>query len=461
MSAIKIPQLEDQNQTDVSNSERFVGTYRGKILYVSAWKKWLAWDGRRWFDDNGASVLRLGKRYAQSLWDVFAAAASTGVSRDELSALRTFCKRTNQRAKIKDFIELATADERVVCQSDELNRDPYRLNCLNGTLDLRTGELAKHNPADRITQITAVEYHPKAVCPEWLAALDLIFDGDKSLVCYFQQLCGYALSGMTDAHIMPIAYGAGCNGKSTVTNVLLGLLGDYAHTANQDLILPNKQNPHPTEKAQLYQKRFVAISEPSQGRWLDEAKLKSLTGGDRVNCRGMGENFWTFTPTHKFWLSTNHKPKIRGTDEGIWRRLKLIPFTVDIRTKTEPKEGLAEWLVANEGPGILAWAVRGFRDWMEFGFAEPEAVTFATATYKAAEDELGQWLADNCHIDEGTEERADRLYRAYTATGGRMSQKAFGNQLSERFEKAKATAGPNRNKVVYQGLRLADEGSVF
>jgi putative DNA primase/helicase len=461
MNEITFPQLQDEQQTDVANSERFVGTYKSKILFVPAWKKWLAWDGRRWLDDNGVSVLKLGKRYAKSLWDTFAAAAASSASRDELLAFRTFCKRTNQRAKIADFIALATADERVVCHSNELNRDPYRLNCLNGTLDLRTGELARHNPADRITQLAVVEYHPKADCPEWLAALKLIFDGDGHLINYFQQLCGYMLSGLTDAHLMPIAYGAGCNGKSTVTNVLLALLGDYGHTANQDLILPTKQNPHPAEKAQLYQKRFVAISEPSQGRWLDEAKLKSLTGGDEVNCRGMGENFWTFTPTHKFWLSTNHKPKIRGTDEGIWRRVRLIPFTVDIRSKTEPRKGIAEWLVANEGPGILAWAVRGFRDWMEFGFAEPPAVTNATAGYRAAEDELGQWLADNCLTEEGAEERADRLYRAYTATGGRMSQKAFGDQLSERFEKLKPTAGPNRNKVVYHGLRLADEGAVF
>jgi putative DNA primase/helicase len=459
MNEITIPQLQDQQQTDIANSERFVGTYRGKILYVPAWKKWLAWDGRRWLDDNGITVLRLGKRYAKNLWDTFATAAATNASRDELSAFRTFCKQTNRRGKIADFIALAAADERVVCQSDELNRDPYRLNCPNGTLDLRTGELAKHNPADRITQLAGVEYHPKADCPEWLAALRLIFDGDGHLINYFQQLCGYMLSGLTDAHLLPIAFGSGCNGKSTVTNVLLGLLGDYATIANEELLLPTKQSQHPTEKAQLYQKRFVAISEPTQGRWLDEAKVKSLTGGDRVNCRGMGENFWTFSPTHKFWLSTNHKPKIRGTDEGIWRRVRLIPFIVDIRSKTEPREGLAEWLVANEGPGILAWAVRGFRDWIQFGFSEPPAVTNATAEYRAAEDELGGWLADNCLKDEGAEERADRLYRAYSASGGRVSQKAFGEQLGQRFEKAKATAGPNRLKVVYRGLRLVDEGA--
>jgi putative DNA primase/helicase len=458
MNAIIIPQLQDEQQTDVANSERFVGTYQKQILYVPEWKRWLAWDGRRWLDDNGVSVLKLGKRYAKSLWDVFAAAAATDANRDQLSLLRTFCKRTNQRAKIQDFITLAAADERVVCKSDELNANPILLNCLNGTLNLETGQLAKHDPSERITQLAIVEYQPDAKCPEWLAALDLIFDGDRHLVCYFQQLCGYMLSGLTTAHVMPIAYGSGCNGKSTVTNVLLGLLGDYGHTANQDLILPTKQNPHPTERAQLYQKRFVAISETPQDRWMDESKMKSLTGGDEVNCRKNKEDFWTFKPTHKFWMSTNHKPRIRGTDEGVWRRLKLIPFTVDVRKKTTPNPWLAEWLIANEGPGILAWAAQGFRDWLELGFTEPPAVTIATADYRAAEDELAVWIEDNCIIEDEAEERAERLYRAYAATGGKLTKTTFGTRLSERFEKLKATSGPNRLKVVYRGIMLADGG---
>ena len=449
--------LGDPGRTDIGNASRFVHAYEGRLLYVAKWRRWHVWDGKRWADDGGVGVQEAGKRFAENQWEEFTEAAKTPISRDELSAIRNFVKKTSHLRQIKDFIALAATDDRVACQHDKLNRDPYLLNCKNGTLDLRTGELGRHSPGDLITQLAPVDYDPKAQCPEWLAALDLIFDGDRSLVLYLQQLLGYCLSGLVSQHILPIAYGCGCNGKTTITNVILGLLGDYASTANYELLMPAKYSRHPTEKAQLYQKRFVAISEPSQGGRLDESKTKELTGGDMINCRRISEDFWSFSPTHKFWMSTNHKPKIVGTDEGIWRRVKLLPFTVDLRTKTTPQPGLSDWLIANEGPGILAWAVRGFRDWHELGFAEPPAVTTATEEYRADEDELGQWIGENCIVEDGAAEQAGRLFESYHLAGGKMSKKAFGEQLGQRFEKEKPTTGPNRKKVIYHGLRLADD----
>jgi putative DNA primase/helicase len=446
----------DTGRTDNANAWRFVTQYEGRVLHVAQWKRWLAWDGRRWRDDSGVGVYQLAKRFSDKLWAEFTEAAKAGVERDELGVIRTFVKQTNQRAKMADFIALAASDERVVCQSDALNRDPLLLNVENGTVDLRTGELGQHSPNDLITQLAPVKFDADADCPRWLEALNLIFDGDQSIIDYLQRLVGYFLTGLTSQHVLPIAYGVGCNGKSTITNVLTGLLGDYATIASEDLLLPTKQHQHPTEKAQLYQKRFVAISEPSQGRYMDDAKVKGLTGGDQVNCRRCNEDFWTFTPTHKFWMSTNHKPKIRGTDEGIWRRVKLIPFTVDLRTKTDPQAGLSDWLIANEGPGILAWAVRGFRDWAEFGFSEPAAVTAATAEYRSAEDELGQWLAEFCVIEDRAVELTSRLFESYQRAGGKLSKTAFGEQLGQRFRKEKATSGPYRQRVVCHGLRLVE-----
>lgn len=459
-TAARFAITSDRGRTDAANAWRFVDKFENRILYIPKWKKWLAWDGRRWLDDGGVGVYQLGKQFSDGLWSEFAQAARAELTRDELNAIRSFVKRSNQRGKIADFIGLAQSDERVVCQHENLNKDPYLLNCANGTLNLKTGELSKHNPNDLITQVAEVNYSPEATCPEWMAALNLIFDGDVGLVLYLQQLLGYCLSGLVSEHVLPIAYGNGCNGKSTITNVVLGLLGDYGAIANQELLMPAKHSGHPTEKAALYQKRFVAISEPAQGRRLDESKTKELTGGDMVSCRRMNEDFWNYSPTHTFWLSTNHKPKIGGVDEGIWRRVKLIPFTVDLRTKTEPRKGFAEWLIANEGPGILAWAVRGFRDWLEFGFAEPPAVTQATDSYRAGEDELGQWLGEFCIVEDGAEERADRLFECYSKNGGRLSRTAFGERLGQRFEKRVPTAGEHRRRVVYYGLRMADSACV-
>ncbi len=455
-TAAKFAITSDQGRTDAANAWRFVDKFEHRILYIPKWKKWLAWDGRRWLDDGGVGVYQLGKQFSDGLWAEYVQAARTEITRDELNAIRSFVRRSNQRGKIADFIALAQSDERVVCQHENLNKDPYLLNVANGTLNLKTGELSKHNPNDLITQAAPVSYSAEATCPQWMDALSLIFDGDKEIVWYLQQLLGYCFSGLVSEHILPIAYGCGCNGKSTIVNVVLGLMGDYGAIANQELLMPAKHSGHPTEKAALYQKRFVAISEPAQGRRLDESKTKELTGGDMVSCRRMNEDFWNYSPTHTFWMSTNHKPKIGGTDEGIWRRVKLIPFLVDLRTKTEPRKGFAEWLIANEGPGILAWAVRGFQDWLEFGFAEPPAVTQATETYRAGEDELGSWLAEFCIVEDGAVEQAGRLFESYQRAGGRMTKTSFGEQMSQRFEKEKPTTGPNRKKMVYHGVRLAD-----
>ena len=439
-------------QTDVANSNRFVGAFKNRILYIPKWKSWLTWDGKRWLDDNSTSVLRLGKKYAESLWKIYGKLSRTNVSREQLGTLRTFCKKTNAKRQILDFIALAAADERVVSSPDELNKNPTLLNCQNGTLNLETGKLYPHNPADRITQLAGVAYDENADCPEWLNTLDLIFDGDKQLVTYLQRICGYMLSGLTSAHIMPIAYGDGNNGKSTVTGVLTEILGDYGWISGANLILPKKHDSHPTEIRQLYQKRFCPISEPDEGSWLAEAKLKSLTGGDDINCRGMKENFWTFKPTHKFWMSTNHKPRIKGTDEGVWRRIRLIPFTENIVAKVKKRDDMHKWLVANEGPGILAWAARGFRDYREFGFAEPDAVKQATNEYRGEEDELGRWLSEHCIEDANAVERASRLFEAYKNSGGQLTRVAFGKQM-----KAKLNWKEERNKVIYHGWRLANE----
>jgi putative DNA primase/helicase len=449
--------LRINTQTDVANSHRFVDAFKGRILYIPSWKSWLTWDGKRWLDDNRTSVLRLGKEYAESLWGIYFKLSRTNVRRDELDKLRTFIKKTNDHNKMLDFIALAAADKRVVSSPAELNKSPILMNCQNGTLNLETGKLSPHNPADRITQLAGVAYDEHADCPEWLKTLELIFDGDRELVTYLQRLCGYMLSGLTGAHIMPIAYGDGCNGKSTVTGVLTELLGDYCHQTPAELILPRKHSSHPTEMRQLYQKRFCPITEPDEGLWIAEAKLKSLTGGDDINCRGVFENHWTFKATHKFWMSTNHKPRIKGTDEGIWRRIRLIPFTVNLESKVSKREDMNKWLVANEGPGILAWAARGFRDYQAFGFSEPEVVKLATSEYRTDEDEFGRWLSVHCIEDAGAVERADRLFKAYENSGGKLTQTEFGKRLKVKFPAKKHTGGEHRNKVCYQGLRLANE----
>lgn len=298
-------------QTDSAHATRFVDAYHRELLYVPPWKKWLSWDGTRWADDNGVGVLQRAKRYGQSLWAELGKFAPE-MGRDDLAKIVTAIKQANQTSKIRSYLDLAAVDERVVCPVDELNSDPSLLNVANGTIDLETGKLRPHNPADRITQLANVAYDPDATCPQWERTLSLVFDGDGDLIRYVQKLLGYSISGDTGEHILPIAYGKGCNGKSTVWNLVTDLLGEYATLANDELLLGDKSN-HPTEKAALYQMRFAAISEPERNSSLREARVKELTGDRTVTARPMHEDFWSFQRTHTFWLSTNHLPRIDGT----------------------------------------------------------------------------------------------------------------------------------------------------
>lgn len=444
--------MKDAGRTDTANAKRFIDRYQSQLLYVPPWGKWLSHDGSRWVDDCGVGTMQRAKRYSESLWSVVPR-QSLLLDREELNKLVSFIRSTNRAAGIANFLSLAESDERVVCPVDELNVDPNLLNCVNGTVDLTTGELRAHNPADRITQKTNVAYDPKAECPEWIATTDLIFGGDQGLIRYFQQLVGYSISGDTGEHLLPIPHGDGFNGKSTAWNTITELLGDYASLASDELLLGNRNN-HPTEKAALYQKRFVAISEPEKGAKLKESRVKELTGDRFITARRMNEDFWTFKRTHTFWISTNHLPRIDGTDEGIWRRVKLIPFTVNLRDKVKPIPDFDAWLVKHEGPGILAWMVRGYLDYRQNGLIEPEAVTLATARYRADSDELADFIAEYCIVEPHAKVSGGDLHRVYIEATGKsgMNKNALGQAMATRFEKAKI-----RGKNFYKGIRLRDE----
>jgi len=442
-----------RGRTDTANARRFVEQFGREILHVPPWGKWLSWDGSRWKDDSGVGAHQRATRYSVSLWDHLPELASRMLKK-ELDSVVSFIRQTNQAPKIAAFMKLAQTHPSVVCTVDELNADPMLLNCVNGTLDLSTGHLRPHNPADRITQITKVAFDPEALCPKWEETLSLIFDGNNGLVRYIQQLLGYSLSGATGEHILPIAYGNGCNGKSTVWNTIAELLGDYASLANEELLMGEKSN-HPTEKAALYQKRFVAISEPERGSKLKESRVKELTGDRTITARRMHEDFWSFERTHTFWISSNHLPRISGVDEGIWRRVKLIPFLVNIRDKVAPIADFDKWLIQHEGRGILAWLVRGHLDYLANGLIEPDAVTAATSNYRADSDALGEFLTEYTVDEAVAEATAGELFKVYSESfGGKWNQATFGKAMAERYTKTKGWRSPNRGKVIYTGLRL-------
>jgi putative DNA primase/helicase len=213
-------------------------------------------------------------------------------------------------------------------------------------------------------------------------------------------------------------------------------------------------NEHDTIIASLYQRRLVAISEPDEGARLREARVKELTGDEQITARRMREDYWSFHRTHKFWLSTNHLPRIGGTDEGIWRRIKLIPFRVDLRKVTKPIPDYHKVLVAEEGPGILNWLLDGFQDWREHGFIEPSSIIKTTNSYRGKSDEIGRFIEECCDESPELEETSTGLYEAYRSWGGQYTQTRFSLSLQERFNCVTHTSGQYRNKRVFEGCAL-------
>ena len=275
---------------------------------------------------------------------------------------------------------------------------------------------------------------------------------------FIQRLLGLSLEGKATAHVLPIFYGDGANGKSTLTDAVMNALGDYADAADPDLLRARTFDAHPTGVADLFGLRLALVHETDSGHQLAEGTVKRLTGGDRLKARRMREDFWSFDPSHTFVMLTNHKPGVSGTDEGIWRRLRLVPFEVVIPA-AERDEDLAAKL-AGEAGAVLAWLVAGYLDWRKNGLAEPEKVTEATQAYRADSDPLGRFLDGECDKGSVFSARSSHLFAAYekwcaTEREDPGTPRSFGDAM-----KAKGFESYRSNGIHWRGigLRARDEG---
>jgi putative DNA primase/helicase len=308
------------NLTDLGNSERFIAEHGEDVLYCYAWSRWLVWSGARWERDDGGKVHRLAKATVRNIYREAAAAEDE----KERKALAAHAKSSEAEARIRAMLELAKSEVPVF--SEQLDARPWFLNVQNGTIDLRRGALRPHHREDLITKLAPVEYRQDAEAPRFLRYLAEVFAGDEQLIAFVRRFAGYSLTGSTEERVFAILHGTGKNGKTTLVELLRDVLGDYAANTSAETILSQRNEGINNDVAALKGARFVSAAEVEQDRRLAESKVKNLTGTDTVTARFLYSEPFEFRPEFKLWLSTNNKPVIRGTDDAIWDRIRLIPF---------------------------------------------------------------------------------------------------------------------------------------
>ena len=447
----------DPRRTDVGNAERLAANFGHLLRFVPEWDRWIIWDGKRWAPDAAALTVRfLAHRTARQML-VEAATIAADETRNQLI---NWSQASENTWRISAMIKEATALPDLVAPLATLNTNPLLLNCQNGTLDLTTATLRPHSQLDLITRITHANYDPDATAPCWSDFLDTVTGGDADLALFLQLFAGYALTGLVSEDALAILYGPGANGKSTFVETLRRLLGDYASRTVVDALLMARNagdsGPTPYVVA-LEGKRLVIGSELPEGRRLNERLVKDLTSGDALTGRGMYGHPMTFLPTHKLMLMGNHLPKIVGTDEGIWRRVYLAPFSVVIpKERRRPMHQLLAEFQA-EGAGILTWMVEGCLLWQADGLIVEGTVATATKAYRRDEDAVAQFLEDTCDVHPDHQVLKGDLFRAWQAwlranneaDLERRSRRWFIQQLVSRGFQA---GGHQRDSLT--GLRL-------
>ena len=430
---VDIDQARDRRQaigrnfTDRDNADLLTARHRDRLRFVPSRHTWMAWDGTRWAiaDDSAPAI--------QAAIDTLDAIT---IPTDDNKAF-TAWQRSYGRARLEAMTALASTMPALRVDADRLDADGMALNTPAGLVNLADGTIRPGTPDDLCTRTTTVAPDDLCPTPRWDKFLDDTFQGDRELIGFVQRLAGYSSMGVVSHHILPFLHGAGGNGKSVMLDVLVGLLGDYATTAPANFLMTGRSDE--SAIARLSGQRLVVCSEIDQGARFDEAKVKLITGGDKLTARFLYGQFFTFTPSHHLWLMGNHQPRVEAGGESFWRRLRLVPFNVTV-PKPQRIERLAQIMADEEAPGILAWIIQGAVDAYRDGLAEPAAIMAATAEYESEEDALGRFFADRCTTSTSdlTKVRTSELRQAYEswcrdAGEAPMSSKALTRELRSRW----------------------------
>jgi putative DNA primase/helicase len=442
-------QLHPEN--DAGNARLLIDRFGNELRFVHAFDSWLIWDGTRWRRDEDGGIQRFALQLSQRLLSD----AGKIADHKQRAAVAERALRLGNTAKIRSMLDLARCDTRVVLAPSALDADPWLIGVKNGVIDLRNGTFRSGQKSDLITKTAGCAYDQNAKALRWQQFLREVFAENAELIAYLQKLVGYTLTGSTLEQLFLFLHGGGANGKTTLIETITTLLGDYAQRAPQALLVASNNGREPMhEIARLHGARLVVSSETGEGDRLAENRIKDMTGGDTLTGRFLYQEAFDFIPTLKLWIFGNHRPEIRGTDRGIWRRVRLIPFNVEIaETKREPD--LQEKL-RDELPGILNWGVEGSVSWQKDGLTPPTAVTAATAEYHEEEDVLRDFLSEETERDNSSRVEHSSLYDRYTTWCTRsgirypLQTKTFSRRLSGRgYQRERTGSG-----IRWAGIRL-------
>lgn len=417
----------------------FVDRYCSEVRYTAAWSRYHIWDGNRWKRDETLKAFSMAQEMCRD------------VARDVRGKkMRGHLLSGIARARA---LELSRENPAIAARIEDWDRDPWLLGTPGGTVDLRTGELRPGDPGDMITKSTAVT--PMGECLLWLETLDGIFFGDQEVIGFVKRLFGYSLTGLTREELLAFFWGGGGNGKGTLVETVLYVVGDYGTTVPMTTLVQRRHQEHPTEIAKLHGKRLAVASETEEGDRWNTARIKALTGSDILTGRFMRNDYFDFRPEFQLLISSNNQPSFGTVDEAISRRLVMVPFLAtflkeqaDVTRKARLKE---------EGPGILSWMIAGCLEWQHHGLVVPAKLRLATEGYLAAADDLSRFIDECCFVSEHAKSSTRELYAAFCTwcadhgIPNVLTRRAFTDRMTQRF----ASKHGKGNEVYLQGIRKA------
>lgn len=436
-----------KGSNDVDNAAIFVKKYKDRVRYLHDEGTWLIWNGKRWKRDVTEYIVELGDTVSQML-----------IRRATNDPEMRIAKQAGNVKAIEQMLKKARVRKGIKSSSDKFDTDPWLLGCPNGTLNLQTGEFRAARPQDRITRSLSVPYDPSAVCPRWDEFVRELHPNDPQVTSFLRRFFGYTLTGSVGEQVMLIFLGHGCNGKSTLTKHLQEMMGEYAVTCPKSLLLSPKNGESEgasPEVIGLKGARMGTVAETDPGVSLSDSRIKLMVGGEKVTGRKLYGDFQTFSPEAKLILSTNHTPRVKGNDVGIWRRLLLVEFKENFDKRRDP---MLDHFLEKERAGILNWALRGWREYQDSGLQVPASVLANTEEYRRSEDYIGIFIEERLEMTPSPPIAKGAVYDAYKSWAHSngchtMQSQTLSKVLMERGAQEKRT-GKGR---FWTNLVLKDE----